>query len=81
MARIKGNVIRRLINQGSKSEAEGVVLQCGDGTEWHLRIPGGNPFSDPQLDALVGKEVVVEGHADAQYLFIEKVEESGDDDR
>ena len=51
-----GRVTRRLVAPGSKSEREAVVLDTG-GDQYVLRRKGGNPFSDPQLDELVGKNV------------------------
>jgi hypothetical protein len=51
-----GRVSRSLVAPGSKSEREAVVLDS-DGDRFVLRRMGGNPFSDPQLDDLVGKTV------------------------
>ena len=56
----QGKVIKKLIGVGSKSEHHGVVLVT-DTTEFILRRQGGNPFSDPTLDQLVGQTIVAEG--------------------
>ena len=53
-----GQVIRKPFAAGSKSERPAVMLQTGDG-EYVLRIQGGNPFHDPRLEELVGKQIVV----------------------
>ena len=55
-----GNVIRKRIAIGSKSERDAVLLQTGD-QEYVLRIVGANPFQDPRLDALVGKRICAQG--------------------
>ena len=53
----RGRVDRRAVAAGSKSEHDAVVLVTDDGRELILRRLGGNPFADPELDALVGKTV------------------------
>ena len=55
-----GRVIKKPVGVGSKSEHHGVVLVTDTG-EFILRRQGGNPFSDPALDALVGKAIIAEG--------------------
>ncbi|HEY8009798.1 MAG TPA: hypothetical protein VIE67_02245 [Rudaea sp.] len=55
-----GNVIRKRIAIGSKSERDAVLLQTRD-QEYVLRIVGANPFQDPRLDALVGKRICAQG--------------------
>lgn len=59
--RISGNVIRKEVAAGSKSEREAVVLRTKDGEELLLRRLGGNAFADPQLDDLVGRSITGEG--------------------
>ncbi|MGH7233174.1 MAG: hypothetical protein ACREJU_17715 [Nitrospiraceae bacterium] len=56
----KGTVIKKPIGVGSKSEHHGVVLVTDTG-EFVLRRQGGNPFSDPAQDQLVGKTITAEG--------------------
>jgi hypothetical protein len=45
---------------GSKSAHDAVMLVTSDGT-YRLRQAGGNPFQDPDLDRLVGQEIVAQG--------------------
>jgi hypothetical protein len=56
----KGKVVRKPFAAGTKSEHEAVVLVT-DGEELLLRRQGGNPFSDPELDGLVGKQITCKG--------------------
>ena len=57
---LKGKVIRRPFGQGSKSAHDAVMLSTPDGT-YRLRRMEGNPFSDPELDKLVGQDIVADG--------------------
>ena len=57
---LEGVVIRRLVHRGSKSEHRAVILQCED-ADVVLRRRGGNAFSDPVLEALVGKRIRATG--------------------
>jgi hypothetical protein len=57
---VKGTVAKRPYAAGSKSEHEAIVLVANDG-EFRLRRKGGNPFHDPALEELVGKEIEAEG--------------------
>jgi hypothetical protein len=59
-ATVRGTVVRRPYAAGSKSEHEAVMLVTDDG-EFRLRRKGGNPFRDPALDELVGREIEAEG--------------------
>jgi len=54
--RFEGLVARKRFGEGSKSDREAVVLQTDD-EEIVLRCEGGNAFSDPRLDALVGHRI------------------------
>jgi hypothetical protein len=56
----QGKVIRHQLGLGSKSEHPAVVLQTPQGL-LKLRRPGGNPFQDPELEKLVGREIAVDG--------------------
>jgi hypothetical protein len=58
---ISGNVKRQRIAAGSKSDRVGVVLDDGKGRIFALRRAGGNPFSDPAMDELVGKTITATG--------------------
>lgn len=57
----RGRVARKRLSAGSKSEHEALVLVTPDGEEYKLRRQGGNPFRDPELDVLEGKQVECEG--------------------
>jgi hypothetical protein len=57
---LRGLVVKALHGQGTKSEHEAVLLDTGAGT-YRLRRAGGNPFADPELDRLVGQQIVCTG--------------------
>ena len=57
----QGRVVRKRVSIGSKSEHEALVLVTPDGDEYKLRREGGNPFRDPELDVLEGKQIECEG--------------------
>jgi hypothetical protein len=57
---LRGEVTRRRYAPGSKSEHDSVMIVTDQG-EYRLRRRGGNPFSDPALDELVGKRIEAEG--------------------
>jgi hypothetical protein len=58
--RFQGKVVRQPFGAGSKSDHAAVVLLTPDGPV-KLRRAGGNPFRDPELEKLVGREVACEG--------------------
>jgi hypothetical protein len=64
----EGRVVRKTVSPGSKSEREAVVLDLG-GEQLVLRRFGGNAFSDPVLDSLVGRRIRAEGERTG-YTFI-----------
>jgi hypothetical protein len=68
---LEGRVVRRRINVGSKSEHEAAVLVASDG-EYKLRVKGGHPFSDPEVQALVGKQIRAEGFVSASQFIMER---------
>lgn len=55
-----GTVIQKRFAQGSKSDHEAIWLDCGD-IQYVLRRPGGNPFADAELSALIGKRIRAQG--------------------
>ena len=55
--KFQGRVEKRLFGKGSKSEHNAVYLKTPEGKEYVLRRLGGNAFRDPELDALVGKDI------------------------
>ena len=60
MQEYTGKVVRKPFGVGTKSEHDAVCLETG-GRSYVLRRQGGNPFQDPQLDALVGKSIRCKG--------------------
>ena len=62
--------MRRAYGTGSKSEHEAVMLDTGDGL-YRMRRRGGNPFRDPQLDALVGSTIECEGTMHDSLLIVD----------
>jgi hypothetical protein len=56
----RGMEIKRPYGQGLKSAYEAVMLATPDGT-YRLRRAGGHPFTDPELNGLVGQEIVLKG--------------------
>lgn len=57
---VSGQVTKHLAAAGSKSERQATFLETDQGT-YLLRRRGGNPFSDPKLDDLVGKRIRCKG--------------------
>ena len=57
---LTGRVIKKQIAIGSKSDRAAVCLVSG-GREYVLRRKDGNPFYDPQLEKLVGKQIRAAG--------------------
>ena len=56
----RGKVVKRPYGAGTKSAHDAVLLDTPDGTH-RVRRAGGNPFADPELDRLVGQDVVRRG--------------------
>ena len=52
----EGTVVRQRVGAGSKSDHQAVCLDTGDQV-FKLTRHGGNPFSDPELDRLVGSRI------------------------
>ena len=57
---LTGKVIQKKFAEGSKSEHNAVYLETPGGT-YQLRRLGGNPFSDPLLNKLIGKKINATG--------------------
>ena len=70
---LEGDVIRKRVNVGSKSQHQAAMLVTADG-KFKLRIQGGHPFSDPEVDALVGKRIRGEGFVSAGQFIMERYE-------
>ena len=65
---LTGQVVQKGFAQGSKSEHEGIYLETDSGA-YQLRRLGGNPFSDPELQKLVGTKITATGVI-TQSLFL-----------
>jgi hypothetical protein len=65
----KGRVIKDVVAKGSKSERSAVVLDTGK-EQYVLRRPGENPYSDPALDDLIGKNISATGNVNGNTLFL-----------
>ena len=65
----QGTVTRQPFATGSKSEHEAVVLLTPEGP-LKLRRAGGNPFVDPELERLVGQQIVCEGDVHSGQLML-----------
>ena len=58
---VHGVVVCERVGVGSKSERIAVLLQT-DAARFLLRRTGAHAFSDPELQRLVGKAVLISGH-------------------
>ena len=66
---ISGRVIKEVVAKGSKSEHSAVLLDTGK-KKYVLRRVGGNPFRDPALDKLVGKDISAVGNVTGYTLLM-----------
>lgn len=55
-AHLSGKVVKQRYGSGSKSDHLAVMLETSNGLYKLMRM-GGNPFSDPELDKLVGHQI------------------------
>jgi len=62
LVRVKGHVKAEVVQRGTASEHEGVVLVTAAGKRLRLVRLGGNPFADEETQRLVGREVEVKGY-------------------
>lgn len=69
---VTGQVIHEVVNRGSKSEHDAVVLKTPDGQTYVLRRQSGPAFADPELEALVGKSFLIDGMAAGNTLMMQK---------
>lgn len=68
-ARMSGKVVKRRYAAGSKSDHEAVMLETPDGT-FKLTRMGGNPFADPELEKLVGREITGTGNVSRNQFIL-----------
>jgi len=73
---MRGKVSRQIIAAGTKSEHEGVVLETDEGS-YILRREEGEPFGDPALDALVGRQILARGFTSGHTLMMSDWDEEG----
>ncbi len=71
---LSGKVVLKMFGEGSKSEHKSVCLHTSDG-DFLLRRVGGNPFHDPVLQQLVGKEVIANGMLDNYTFYARDINE------
>ncbi len=64
-----GMVVHQRFGVGSKSEHQAVALLTSEGPV-KLARAGGNPFQDPELEKLVGREIVAEGEIHQEQLLM-----------
>ena len=69
MSTYRGTVVKKAFGTGSKSERQSVMLRTDTG-EYVLRQQGGNPFTDPALEALAGAEIECDGSLHGYTLII-----------
>lgn len=77
--RYSGKVVQQRFGGGSKSEHEAVTLLTPEGP-LKLRRAGGNPFHDPELEKLVGREIAAEGEVHQGQLLMTGWQVLGDDE-
>ena len=77
MPEFVGHVVRKPFGVGSKSERDAVYLVT-DSSEYVLRRQGGNPFFDPELEALVGRRIRCDGFVRDYTLIIQRSEVLGE---
>lgn len=75
---LTGKLVKKGFARGSKSEHEAVYLETEKGF-FKLKRMGGNPFHDPELDAMVGKQVTVVGRVDEYQFIATEVKEMSDE--
>ena len=68
--RFVGRVVEEPVARGSKSEHSAVQLVTAAG-KFVLRRPGGNPFRDPVLEGLVGKQIEGLGRKKGYILYLD----------
>jgi hypothetical protein len=68
---VSGQVERRVLNAGSKSEQRGLVLVADDGQVWTLRRLAGPAFGDGVLAGLEGRRIRATARVRAQGLLLQ----------
>jgi len=70
--KLTGKVVQKKFAQGSKSEHDAFYLVTKEG-EYRLRRVGGNPFSDPELKKLLGKNVTASGTLNDSFFLAKSI--------
>lgn len=93
--RLCGRLVLALRSPGSKSERVAPVLEVGAGADAGgeageggrapperlvLRREGANPFHDPELAALEGQVLIVEGERRGSHFLVRRYRVRGDDE-
>jgi len=71
---LTGKVIQKIFGENSKSEHNAVFLQTDDAT-YQLRRLGGNAFSDPILNKLIGKNITATGILTGMLFLAKEINE------
>ncbi len=79
MEQYQGAVIKKRFGEGSKSEHDAVMLEVKEGKRYRLRIEGGNPFFDEELEKLVGKKIRCRGLLHSNTLIMSDWDEIEDE--
>ena len=74
---LSGKVVVKKFGEGSKSEHEAVYFETGAGS-YVLRKIGGNPFNDPSLHKLEGKNITARGTINNYVFLAKEVREDGE---
>lgn len=69
--KLSGKVVRVRYAPGSKSDHLAVMLETPDG-RFKLTRPGANPFSDPELESLVGTQIEGAGNVSGNQFIMTK---------
>lgn len=77
VVKLVGRVVAEVVQRGTASEHEGVVLETAKGERLRLVRLGGNPFSDPDTRRLVGHRVELKGYrigGELRFLEVRELE-------
>lgn len=78
--RLRGRLCRERADAGSKSERLALLLAVAGGDRLVLRRAGANPFRDPELEALEGQVLIVEGERRERYFLVRHYTVCDDDE-
>ncbi len=71
--KLSGKVVLKKFGAGSKSEHDAIWLECPQGS-FVLRRQGGNPFYDPELHKLIGRQVTATGVISQSLFLVSEIE-------